>query len=146
MAYNQNRSYNFSPYAHVQQGQRFGQSMAFNNFKRSGGSGWNAKPARRSQCKTITKGNTLYVTGWKVGRKAGFRTFFVAPAKSGKTVTSKSGKVWHACRVTVVNKTHGSNGLFPAWIDEATKKVFIKDLGLMLNPNTGFISYIPRKK
>jgi len=105
---------------------------------------------RRSHCKTIVKDGVLYVTGWKVGSKAGFRTFFVAPAKNQRKIMSKknpgTATQWLTCRVSVMNKTHGSNGLFPAMIHEVTHKVFIKDLGIMLNPNTGYISYIPRKK
>lgn len=105
---------------------------------------------RRSHCRTIVKDGVLYVTGWKVGKQSGFRTFFVAPAKSPKVRTSKrenGGKEieWHSCRVTVVNKTHNTKGLFPGWIDAATKRVFVSELNLLINPQTGFISYLEGK-
>lgn len=126
-------------------------NSGFLNFKRSNYKNGNynmnimSSPKRRSHCKLSPKGDIVYVTGWKVGKRAGFRTFLVSPSKSGFKTTSKSGKVWHGCRVKVVNKTHGSSGIFPGLIEEATKKVFIRDLGIMMNPNTGFISYIPKK-
>ena len=106
-------------------------------------SDWNGK--RRSQCRKIEKDGVLYVTGWKIGKRAGFRTFFVAPAKSPVRKVSKSGRVWLSCRVEVVNKTMGIKSLFPGWIEESSKRVFVKSIGIMLNPNSGFISYLPKK-
>lgn len=115
----------------------------------SGGFRGNFSGKRRSSCKTITKNGVTYVTGWKVGRKAGFRTFFVSPAKNQRNIISKkdgSRTQWLTAKCEVVNKTQGTKSLFPAMIHEKSLKVFILSLGIMINPNTGFISYIPRKR
>jgi len=119
--------------------------------KRNGGynrsSNYNGK--RRSSCKTITKNGVTYVTGWKMGRKAGFRAFFVSPAKNQRNIISRkdgSTTPWLTAKCEITNKTYGSKALFPAMIHEKSLKVFILSLNIMLNPNTGFISYIPKKK
>lgn len=125
--------------------------MYSNNFNNSSFSNrgnrvyrdWNGK--RRSQCKLLDKGNVVYITGWKVGKRAGFRTFFIAPAKHQRTIVSKSGNTWLTCRVSVENKTFGSTGLFPAFWNKSNNKVICKSLGLIFNPVTGYISYIPNK-
>jgi len=117
--------------------------------KRSNYSRSNYNGKRRSSCKTITKNGVTYVTGWKIGRKAGFRTFFVSPAKNQKNIYSKkdgSKTPWLTAKCEVVNKTHGTKSLFPALIHEKSLKVFILSLNIMINPNTGFISYIPKKR
>lgn len=107
---------------------------------------------RRSHCKLV-KGrknpNETYVTGWKIGSKAGFRTFFVSPAKNQHNIVSrKTGQVtpWRTAKCEVINKTNGTKSLFPAMIHEQSLKVFILQLGIMLNPNTGFISYVNKNK
>lgn len=148
MAYN---NYGFTPYSRDNERMGRGYSSAyfakrqnnFSGFSVSRPGAYNGK--RRSSCRKIEKGSVVYLTGWKNGRKAGFRSFFVAPAANPKTKVSGSGKTWVSCRVIVENKTHGSQGMFAGWWHKETSRVFCKQLGLMLNPNTGFISYLPRK-
>lgn len=136
----QSNAYN-RPYAY---GNRYGSQKNWgesrsNYFRQNGG--------RRSrvQLKTSEKHGCTYLTGWKVG-KSGFRSFLVWPAKSPKHITSKSGKQYVTCSVTVVNKSTSTKSQSPAFWNVQTNKVICKELGLILDPNTGFISYIPRKK
>lgn len=138
MANNIRRSYNDRGYNSYSGNRR---TSDYNPYNRSD----NYSGKRRSQVKKLIKGDILYLSGWKIGSKAGFRTFFVAPAKSPKTRVSKSGKNWVSCRVSVTNKTHGTNGIFAGWMDTANHRVFVRELGLMLNPQTGFISYLSKK-
>lgn len=116
------------------------------NSNRNGGNfqpSYNGK--RKSHVKKIVKDGVLYLSGWKAGKRAGFRAFFISPAKNPVRKVSKTNKVWLSCKVSVENRTHGTTGLFPAWINEATHDVFCKGLGLMFRPSTGFISYMQKK-
>jgi hypothetical protein len=151
-----NHSYN-SPSGYRSYSKNFkNKKMSYGNYNNDfsyGRSRYGASPSyngkRRSSCKVITKNGVSYVTGWKIGRKAGFRTFFVSPAKNQKRIYSKkdgSATPWMTAKCEVVNKTQATKSLFPAMIHEKSLKVFILSLGIMINPNTGFISYIPKKK
>jgi len=110
-----------------------------------GGSG-----RRRSMCKTQQSkkdpSHTL-VTGWKVG-KAGFRSFVVGAARNQRNFLRKDGSKspWRNAWMIVTNKTANTKSTFPCFIHESSYKVICKQAGLILNPQTGFISYIPRKR
>lgn len=138
-------SYQSSPYARPSSNRGFGnwKKSSYGN-NRSGNWQRPASGKPRSKCREIVKGNVLYITGWKATRR-GLLSIFVAPPKHDKTVTSKNGRVWKTCRVSVTNINAGSKSLFPGFIDPNTHKVFVKELRMLINPQSGFISFLPKK-
>ena len=130
-------------------------SRVYNPYRNYNGGGRrqfskNATGKRRSMCKVQPSKkdpNHMLVTGWKVG-KAGFRAFTVGAAKNQRNFTRRDGSrsPWRNAWMIVTNKTSQSKATFPCFIHETTYKVICKQAGIILNPQTGFISYIPRKK
>lgn len=114
-----------------------------NNYGNSyGGNGYsggqNRQAKKRTGCKSgqDTNGNP-YVRGWNVSRQYGLVTFLCVPYGKTKQSQSKSGKVWENWMVKVQPKM-GKEYIVGGMYDVQTRRVIIKDMGLVLNPKADY--------
>lgn len=134
MAYNNNNRGNYNS-----------NNRNYNNANNSGGDN---EVKKRSGCKTGTsKTGKAYVRGWKYDKTHGMRSFIFSKAKNSKQVISKNGISWMTGTVKVSHPMGVT--LYNALLQVDTDKVFISDLGLMMNPkarNGGYVGPYFRRK
>ena len=90
----------------------------------------------------IDKKGGRYTNGWMTNKRVGMVSFFCAPTKNTTAVMSKTGNSWLTCiAVKVQFRDLMKEELHWGLMHEASGKVIIQSLGLVVNPkapNGGF--------
>lgn len=105
----------------------------------------NQRPKKHSGAtfKNDKNGNPI-VIGWNYSKTLGMRSFICSPYKGTKRVTSQSGQEWENwfVKCTVGGQVMRYSGMF----NLATKKVIIKDLGMVMNPAKDYCGAFFKRK
>lgn len=108
----------------------------------------NNRPSKKSGAKFGTdKHGNPYVRGWNASKQNGLVAFIAAPNKNTRVHTSKSGREWENWTIKVSPKM-GKPYLVNCLFDVMTKKVIVKEMGIVLNPNApngGYCGRFSRK-
>lgn len=110
-------------------------------YNRGGNTNYNnQQPKKHSGCKTgtISKGEMqgeTYVQGWNASKRFGMRTFLAVPySKSKPVISEKSGRKWLNVMVKV-SQQGTKDFIVGGMMDMATRKVYISELRIVMNPN-----------
>lgn len=96
------------------------------------------KPIKKhSGCKysTARESGKPIVYGWNYSKQRGLISFIASPYKGTKDHTSKSGKVWQNWVVKITNKRTLQETLTSGLFDKQTRKLILKQQGMVANPN-----------
>lgn len=107
-----------------------------NGNSRNGGNQQNSKRSGVTYTR-IKKGKhegMMAVNAWRVSKRSGLMTASAFPV-SDKEYTGDNGKVWLRYAVEIVSRDTGTTQTYWCLMDKASRKIFIKELGLVISPN-----------
>lgn len=128
---NNNNGYNDRNYS------ASGNRSNYNN----GGNRNSSAPKKHSGCSATVASKGTYVgstvvTGWNYSRRHGMVTFLAAPYSKSEVRTSKTGRQWVNYMVKVQPEKAASY-IVSGLLEVATKRVIIKEMGMVMNPKGG---------
>lgn len=105
--------------------------------------GWDSRSNSRSDykkksgCKIgVSKNGRQYITGWNVSKERGYITF-IANRANDIEYSSRGGKIWHRYVVNISIKRTMEKRVVSGLFDIDSKKLIIKELGMVANPKGG---------
>lgn len=142
--------YGFNPYSRDTRGYSQNWNRGFNGRNMQFAGGRQMQQKKRSGASFgYAQGDAdrPYIRGWKYSRRVGLMKVIAGPNKKTKRSTSKNGRQWEGWTAKV--QTDFGTQLYNALYDVDKKRVFIQDLGLILNPsapNGGYCGSFFRRK
>lgn len=107
--------------------------------QRSFGNGYRQQKPKKSRSGASSgtdKNGKPYVNGWRVSRRHGLIAYFASPYKDTQEIKSGTGRIWHTWILKITIRETGEESVRPCLYDPQSRRVFCKDLNVLLSPQT----------